>query len=454
MSPASEYPHHSIASPVDWKDNGTASDGGRISPGLAQGPSPAKERRVNRRTLLLLSRSRGVQTDASTWTQQNAGISPNPVASPNPAPSESSSVHERGALVALVDHMTRILTRLRSADVPTLTKRLRKQHLPGDVGHLSQSTMKTLLAEVNDLRSQFRADDMHVSRKEFILLVKLLKDVFADLIEMQGIINDVTINPAVAKEMRTKANAEEARGGSWIAPITKFFVTPAEEPPKPVERLQPPRMKQSPSTLATTTHVNVEFAGTGTVRRATSSARVPLHPPDLLSRAIPVARSNKDDLRGLFAGSVQPTFHGPLPPAGVSRLRSASSQHFKPTHRKRLSTVVDAVLDFDPSYDQSEEEDEDESITEAVPRLRPRGLSDSSIRSTFVSHGNTTGSMVPPAQRGVFENLTRKFSAFTGVDRMVSYTSTATGSSVPDTVTAVSSSFGGRASLVEDSKHA
>lgn len=430
------------------------SDGGRISPGLAQGPSPAKAKRVNRRTLLLLSRSQGVQTDPPIEASPN----------PNPAPSETSSVHERGsgALVALVEHMTRLLTRLRSADVPTLTKRLRKQHLPGDVGHLSRSTIKTLLNELNDLRSQFRADDTHVSRKEFILLVKLLKDVFADLIQMQGIINDVTINPAVAKEMRAKANAEEAKGASWaiINPLTKFFVTPTEEPPKPAERLQVPRMKQSASTLATTTHVNVEFAGTGNVRRATSSARTPFQPPDITSRAIPVSRTNKDDLRGIFAGSVHPGFHGPPPAAGVSRLRSASSQHFKPAHRKRLSTVVDAVLDFDPSsFHEAEHSDEDDDEDDDVhrgplPRMRPRGLSDSSIRSTFVSHGNTAGHMVPPAQRGVFETISRKFNPFAAAERTVSYTSTATGSSVPNTATVAPSSFGGRSSLLEDSKHA
>ena len=451
-------------------------------------------KRVHRRTLLLLTKSMGTQTDPveissfdSVLPHQDVADHPvsadtSTIASPQPNPdgSETSSLHETrnqiggGVLTALVEHLAKLLTKLRAADIPTLNKRLKKQHLPGDVSHLSRSTLRTLQTEITELRTAFKGvlDVPIVSRREFSLLLKLFKDVFGELIELQAVVNDVTIDPALAKKLQKTAfkddEAEEARqkggGLGWIAnPITKFFVTPAQdvEPDtSKVDRAGMPRVdrgklqagalkapKLQASTSATNTHVSVEFGGAGIVRRATPASQVSggpagvsdilppspdpnnattfmQPPPPSVSGASlappPVrpsgtlrpqkSRANRNELLGIFAGANP---RGPAVPwmnssaGGISpipprQLRAVTSQYFKDKtirapdtvdHRKRLSSVVDAVIDR--TAEQIDESDPNTAGSFEPPllerTLRPRGLSDSSIRSTFISHGNGLG---------------------------------------------------------------
>lgn len=299
-----------------------------FSDGGLPGPSPEKQKQVRKKPMMLLSRSKGVQTeftDAGTSpttttttttclgdgsTSPFGGSGQPMVESPNsenikhgsralsPTPSSStrsnldpssesrpplrgdltsydlksdtSSIHENrtGSLPTLISHMNLLLNRLSQSDVPTLTKRLKRQHLPGiDVGHLSQSTINAILAEVNELRTHFRSvldterkleamatqlsdkDRLEslVTRKDFLALVKLFKEVFAELSQLRGTINEVILDPATAVKLRDailrEEEEEEARGRprpkptqrqssglGWIAaPISKFFVTPPVE---------------------------------------------------------------------------------------------------------------------------------------------------------------------------------------------------------------------------------
>jgi hypothetical protein len=293
-------------------------------------PSPEKQKEVRRKPMMLLSRSKGVQTDhveigtsmmptpggdggagegkkedvfAEVQSPSSDGVkhgsrafSPTPSSTPStpypsthqydanfisPTPpadlsfehkSDTSSIHETrtGSLSTLISHMNLILTRISSASVPTLTKRLKRQHLPGDVGHLSKSTITSILAEVNDLRTHFRTVldaerrgldaaggsigmtereklDSLVTRKDFLSLVKLFKDIFSELSQLRGTVNDVILDPSMAVKLREAMLAEEAEeeargrprpkpvsrqtsGLGWIAkPISKFFVTPPVE---------------------------------------------------------------------------------------------------------------------------------------------------------------------------------------------------------------------------------
>lgn len=453
-------------------------------------PKDAQDtKRVHRRTLLLLTKSMGVQTDpveiTSTAAQEgaeqfasdnvSAGTSPHP----NVEGSETSSLHENrnptggGILVALVDHLAKLLAKLRAADIPTLNKRLKKQHLPGDVSHLSRSTLRTLQNDVTELRTAFKGvlDVPVINRREFSLLLKLFKDVFGELIELQAVVNDVTIDPSSAKKLQKTAfkddEADEARhkggGLGWIAnPITKFFVTPAQEvepEPKQNDRAGMPRVdrgklqagtikapKLQASTSATNTHVSVEFGGAGIVRRASPAAPAPgglgpslsdvlppspdpaggasfAQPPPPSGNAPTLAppptrptgtlrpqksRANRNELLGIFAGATPrsgPALPWPVSGPGISpipprQLRAASSQYFNDKTlrardrevdpRKRLSSVVDAVIDR--TAEQIDESDPNTVGSFEPPllerTLRPRGLSDSSIRSTFISHGN------------------------------------------------------------------
>lgn len=503
--------------------------------------SPQKEKRVQRKTLLLLSRSRGVQTEPeemtgqfprpgledtrrpSGYTDQSTDTTPNTKAD---VQSETSSLHESTAkntssnLLVLVEHLAKILAKLRSADITTLNKRLKKHNLPGDVGHLSRSTMRALEAEVADLRQLSRGlgDNTLLSRRDFTLLLKLIKDVFSELIGLQTVINDVTVDPHLAKKLQKAAyrdeedeanKAKQGTGLGWIAaPITKFFVTPAgDSEATPTEnpvnasrsadrgRLQPAPIrasKQLASTSATTTHVSVEFGGAGIVRRNTpavsttsatasgSSVRetlppspretldqptVPGHSDTSATLRVPKtlhrskSRANRNELLGIFAGaqrSVAPAggpWHvvtgppgsgNPSNPGNPKTLRAVSSTYFgdktskparAPEDKRRLPSAVDAVIDSSAEQLQdadplSFEEQIQSSLLER--QLRPRGLSDSSIRSTFKSHANVdVGIPSGPAGRqsaygtvnrakpaagggGILESLSNRFYSFRG----------------------------------------
>ncbi|WWD16113.1 hypothetical protein CI109_100538 [Kwoniella shandongensis] len=508
-------------------------------------------KRAKRKTLLLLTRSTGVQTDpveredskefdvrigkselgasmAGGSQVGSTGTSPVP---PTEDRSETSSIQESRAsvLLVLIEHLSRILAKLRSADVPTLNKRLKKQHLPGDVSHLSETTMRALQQEVADFRHLFRgAQNLGgIDRKDFNLLLRLFKDVFGDLVELQAVVNDVTITPSVAKKLQRAAfkdeedeAAKQASGLGWIAaPITKFFVTPAAEghdaghgtsdhQPKATRgvglergRLHPMPSKSAPKQTAvasaTATHVSVEFGGQGIVRRATpastsattattassndsgaaeglpsspgpsmmgestrtvssASATVVgsesgLAPPAVRTLRPSKSRSNRNELLGIFAGAA--------PRAGTSNnvnessqgqkpLRSVSSRYFADKtirgprdatqDRKRLPAAVDAVIDV--SAEQLAEEEDGIAIAGSYDppllerTLRPRGLSDSSIRSTFVSQsamapvdtsssgggGPTTraqgygASVMGGAGGGMLQSLSRRIYGFRG----------------------------------------
>jgi hypothetical protein len=472
--------------------------------------SPQKSIPVQRKTLLLLSRSRGVQTDTDELVGDLSRSQPcaacarrdmeTPPVQPSDMQSETSSIHEsvkgNATISLLIDHLGKVLNRLRSADIPTLNKRLKKHNLPGDVGHLSRSTMRALEAEVSDLRNHFRSlggDNAILTRKEFTMLIKLLKEVFADLVELQGVVNDVTVDPSLAKKLQKRAfrdeeeeaaRAKQGTGLGWIAaPITKFFVTPAtevevtstESPSRSGRtmdrgRLQPGNMKaskQMASTSATTTHVSVEFGGTGIVRKATHAGpstttnveeRLPPSPREVLEDGSTMqaqqarglgaqatlrvpgtikrskSRANRNELLGIFAGAQRPvspaggpwhvvageTGSGNQPSASGSNanintnafntktIRAVSSTYFdktikgrSPDARKRLPMAVDAVIDS--SADQLQGADPsciDEPIQPALleRQLRPRGLSDSSIRSTYHAHANPSHDLVTTAR--------------------------------------------------------
>lgn len=326
-------------------------------------PSPEKKKQVRRRPMMLLSRSTATQTDfadagiffsissssaeagpstarpslpfSPTTSSTNSDRQPpsyySDVTPSSPKQqSESSSVQDprTASLHILIDHMARLLTRISQSDVMTLTKRLKRQHLPGDVGHLSKSTITSILSEVAEFRMHFRAimdserkeervnpsfSDQEklqslVTRKDFLALVKLFKDVFTELSTLRGTINEVILDPSSAVKLREAAlydEEEDERGrvrakpvrqtsalNGWINPISKFFVTPPIDesdgdassgrtsPRKGAEsgKLHPSRAapKLAAAATATAATVNVEFASSGAMRRAVSTIAPPL----------------------------------------------------------------------------------------------------------------------------------------------------------------------------------
>lgn len=372
-----------------------------------------------------------------------------------------------GMLITLLEHVSKILNRLRHADVISLTRRLQKQHLKGDVGHVSQSELKSLSQEVNDIRAQFRTameeerrvskngnlgasvalstgSDSRVSSKDFNFLLRVFKDILVELIDLRGIVNDVTMNPDVAKDLRrnqmavTQEKAKEPKadlGLGWIpASLTKFVRTSTEplistteqaKSKQPQHTLPPAARRPTklmPSISATTTEVSVEFArSSGKLLAKPAPAQtnnaepaldvmehLPASPADTLTRfggKLGAASTKGSHLAGRSAGAplgrqtMFGTFSGGRTAGGEDRKQESylnRSRSVSTKHRRRLSTVVDAVIDTQgPEIGaEEEEEEEDDDVVVQRPR-RPRGLSDSSIHTTFQQHG-----VIVPAVQG------------------------------------------------------
>lgn len=328
-------------------------------------------------------------------------------------------------MAMVIERVSVLLNRMVQADPLTLTNRLRRQNLKGaDVSHISRSTISGIVNEVNGLRSQFRGlledDQMAISctRKDLRALFKVFKDAFIELGEIRATLNDVILNPSSAHRVRElvmhpgKAESADRDAGttaasSWMAPISKLFAGYSDSPPrsdgpsqaisanKAPSRRPPARVvpKVAAAPSASTTTVNVEFSGSGVGRSMT------LHQPT----AAPPQTAPQDSSSGaprsvmnIFAGAPRPQEGDPwvvLPKArspgdgqrskldqsetiGRSALRNA-------TRDRRMSRQLDAMLDFQPR-DHVGEEDYQPALLERT--LRRRGLSDSSIHSTFMNH--------------------------------------------------------------------
>lgn len=322
--------------------------------------SPNK-RKVHRRTLLLLTQSKGIQTDSLAEAGDRVvdiefkglGFLPGSrrgsvnesaagTADQSDLIGDGDGRHKSGQLLLLLEHLQKVLVKIRTADIATLNKRLRKHKLPGDVSHLSRTSLRHLQQEIITLRDMVKPteEEPTISRRELNSLLKLLRDVFMSLIDLQALTNDMVIDHHIAKRLNKAAFREEgdeepaglarhvAGGLGWVAaPLTKFFVTcpaedalasPAESASSTTGRLQapaapaPPRAvpKQAALTGATTTHISVEFGGAGIVRRAASAvpvaggnpilADLPPSPNDLRpdAQATRAARANDGGAKG------------------------------------------------------------------------------------------------------------------------------------------------------------
>ncbi|PWN38362.1 uncharacterized protein FA14DRAFT_26165 [Meira miltonrushii] len=153
-------------------------------------------------------------------------------------PSSTSSAIKRetrtAQLNALVDMIQRLFSRLSTADVDTLAKRLQRQKLAGDVGHLARTTVNGILRDIDGLRDHFRRamdneskgrevdnvslhsrtsgksndrsnsnaeSDSLVARKEFFALIKLFKDLFMEMARLRNTINEISMQPQQASRI-------------------------------------------------------------------------------------------------------------------------------------------------------------------------------------------------------------------------------------------------------------
>ncbi|PPQ78908.1 hypothetical protein CVT25_002368 [Psilocybe cyanescens] len=421
------------------------------------------ERSKVHKPLLLLTRSRSTQTD-----HQLESMSPSPLPSqlsslsPHEQQSETSSFSESQSqsshVSVILERVTNLLNRLSQADALTLTNRLKRQHLKGaDVGHLSRSTVDNIVAEATGLRSHFRMlleDEKTAttcSRKDLRVLFKLVKDIFTEMGHMRVTLNDVVLDPSSAPRLSElalnpgKAEAEKrerekeldatSQGGvtGWMAPISKLFSPTGRENAGTINRnglarstssrdtVRPPRFvpKLGPALAASAMTVNVEFSGSGVGRSVTSTfSAQPIPATDSSTGISSATQGTTSGLMDIFAGAprnVEPDPWVVVPSTSIQTLRKAPSFMNTPdistatigrsNGRKninRLSRNVDAVIDVERPQDVDEASDYLPPLLERT--LRRRGLSDSSLHSTFTSHGDDPKSphLPPSPQRPVF----------------------------------------------------
>jgi hypothetical protein len=400
----------------------------------ADDPTPGKQRRKKPLYSLQRHRHRAVQTDFRVWA---GSLSPTsygdqlclPVSS-NEGESESSSlVDNPSTLGILFDQVQQLFNRIAQADARTLTTRLKRQNILGaDVGYLSHSTVDGIIAEVANLRVIFRAaleDDKFTTictRHDLRALLRFLKDIFRELGALRTTLNDIVLDPSIApkvREMTLNPKDESSPrerapflgpGGGWMAPLSKFFGSATsgdskrEATPHGANRGRGPTRassrsipKLSPATSASATTVNVEFTGTGAGRAVTNVSAVAQETAQDAISAPVVARSTSASLMGIFAGAPRNDSWVILPP-GSSRQKGERADQLRRTTLGRaagrtmaradantpsaLPRNIDAIIDFDPHASSEERGGTDPSRT-----LRTRGLSDSSIHTTFMHHG-------------------------------------------------------------------
>ncbi|KAK4704848.1 hypothetical protein P7C70_g1369, partial [Phenoliferia sp. Uapishka_3] len=367
------------------------------------------------------------------------------------------------ALGALIEHAGKLLGRIQSADVATLEKRLKKQNLPGDVRHLAQANLKDLVNDIEGLRVHFRrvleqerAKDGGMSpqhdheslvlRRDFVSLVKLFRDLLFETSRLRALVNRVQLEPALAASLRdldtlntiemiskSTTAATATTSGGLLAPFSRLFgnalssepaamaTTTPQRPitPRPSSR---PIAKISTSIAVSSQTVNVEF-GKGAVRRAV--AHGPGEEGDnhdgkaegrqgSLGRKQKTENQVKRDLSSIFAGGLPPP-RSPtedpwvvLTPAAKARPTPSSNPFgrllaaYRPSPAT-MSSTTNAVLD---SFAHAPQPDQEYQPTLLERQLRPRGLSDSSIRSTFVAHANPHHRLISPATLALSSEVT------------------------------------------------
>ncbi|KAF9238792.1 hypothetical protein BU15DRAFT_75015 [Melanogaster broomeanus] len=373
----------------------------------------------------------------------------------------SSNLDGQGSPISnLLERMHSLLHRMTQADALTLTNRLKRQHLRGaDVKHLSRTTVGNILSEVSQLRAQYRMwlEDEKMTtlctRKDLRGLFKLFKEVLEEMGQMRVTLNDVILEPSIATQGLRRT-------------IQAHSQSPTLAPPRPISRgrgdIRAPRPvpKIGPALAASATTVNVEFSGTGAGKSVTSMFSA--HPsnegaqglfpkintiPQLSTSPQPNVRS----VMGIFAGAPHPDETSDpwvvLPRAP----RRVQSTFFK-ADLSILSRGVDAVLDADSvpvrNVEGSEADDVPGPLVERT--LRRRGLSDSSIHSTFMGEDSTNPAELtgPWLERtSVLRTLSRTMQSFKQVA-----SDTISGVAGPATTASSSSSPPALASGTSDSK--
>ncbi|GJN88164.1 hypothetical protein Rhopal_001129-T1 [Rhodotorula paludigena] len=422
--PATPRPPPVVREPADPAEFGTPRSHSARS---GTGGSPASFARSS-----VASPPADSETSSSLEQQQQLGVS-----------AAARQLEQRtAALGQLIEHVARLLVRVQAADVASQEKRLRKQNLPGDVRYTAQANLRDLVSDIELVRDRFRrvvelersararapspsttGDSSLVTRRDFVSLVKLLRDLLFEASRLRMLVNRVQLDPSLAHSLKDldvpnpfdAAEAKSASGtsGGLLAPLSRLFGAVAGDEPVLSHRassaqLRPPPGKRGGSSTVSTATVNVEF-GSGQVRQAELPSSEQPSPRDTAAAAPPAARPRpsqvKRDLSSIFAGATTSRAGIALGTAAqehsaapAGRLAAAASyipfgRLLASSYRPPMSSTTNAVLDSLPHAPPASRTAADgpppEEPTLLERQLRPRGLSDSSIRSTFLAHDGT-----------------------------------------------------------------
>lgn len=420
--------------------------------------SSSPQQHKTHKTLFLLSRSRGVQTDGWHGLPSPSPL-PSYISSPSPHDlrSDTSSFSETltSDMSLLLERIVTLLGRMVQADALTLTNRLKRQNLKGaDVRHLSRSTVNSIVSEATGLRTQFRVliEDEKVianlTRKDLRIFFKVIREFFSELGQMRTVLNDIILDPAIAARVselaldpvkaevdrrekgNKKVNGNAGSNLGWMAPLSKLFGAPSGRDhnsgtPSQFTRATsaggtarpPPRFvpKAGAALSASATNVNVEFSGSGVGRSMTSTSSA--QPARARNTDSPTSiQGGSPAVMNIFAGAPQvvpatpdPWIVVPRTPRrttsfirapNVSATTTIGRSFSKNGGGPRLSRNVDAVIDVERPVHADDEPDYLGPLLERT--LRRRGLSDSSIHSTFASHADDPVSpAMTPSMTGV-----------------------------------------------------
>lgn len=284
--------------------------------------------------------------------------------------------HRTGLLSALIEAMHRAYTKLQQADIDTLSARLQRQKLAGDVGHLSRTTVQASVRDVEGLKEHFRKmveketrrgvcpDGSLVTRRDFFALVKLQRESLLELARLRRCLNEIQLNPqGAAKLLNEHLGAQTLHTGrSWISRMFTGVLS-SETPTATAEPNVTPVLSGLESGIQRMGPMDGAAAPMAMPRRSAA-------PP---SRMLP--RSGAAAL----STSVAVHAHGMHAAGKPSVLKAKASQPCLVEAAQRPPRRPLANISNGPPATRPWDE--------PLHRPRARGLSDSSIHSTFLEHG-------------------------------------------------------------------
>ncbi|KAI5478992.1 hypothetical protein MNV49_004396 [Pseudohyphozyma bogoriensis] len=361
-------------------------------------------------------------------------------------------------LGVLVEHAAKLLARIQSADIVTQENRLKKQHLSGDVRHLAQANLRDVVSDIEGLRDHFRrvlererttlakeggsgtpegVTESLVVRRDFVTLVKLFRDLLFETTRLRSLLNRVELDPSLAHNLKEldvvnviEAEPAQKASNGLLAPLSRLLSAAISSEPEPITPKQTlnarpsmrPIVKLSGSSAVSSATVNVEFAGGGAVRRAVAQGVGAEGSPELSTTPVGQPRSSpgptnlgrkksesqvRRDLSSIFAGAPAPKASTDpwvvLPTSRPTQLSNPFGRLLA-AYKPAPSSTTNAVLDSLPHAPPADVGQPKETLLER--QLRPRGLSDSSIRSTFVAHANPHHRLVTPASLALSSEVT------------------------------------------------